>query len=261
MDLVAGPTLADRLTRGRVAIADARRWLALIADALAVAHAAGVIHRDLKPDNLLLVDDPLCPVRVIDWGIALDETGFDSRLTLDGAVTGTPHYMAPEQARGLAVDGRCDVYALGILAYELLTGAPPFDGPSALGILAQHLTAVPPPVTLGAPATPTWFADLIAAMLAKAPDARPPMAAVAAALAARAEDTTADYEIEITFEAAPAPVIEMVAEMLEDDMAAQVDEVIAAIGRPGRRSRLAQGSWPRSFVGPAGVVWGELRGR
>ncbi|MCE9575866.1 MAG: serine/threonine protein kinase [Deltaproteobacteria bacterium] len=266
MELVAGLPLSERLTHGKVAVEAARRWLALIADAIAVAHAAGVIHRDLKPDNVLLVDDPACPVRVIDWGIALDEACFGGRLTLDGAVTGTPHYMAPEQARGLDVDGRCDVYALGVVAYEMLTGVPPFDGTRALAILAHHLTTPAPSVLDRAPGTPAWFATLVAAMLGKDPAQRPSMAAVAAELLAHDGDAVAtggddDYEVEVS--GAPAPeggpvAIELVADMLEDELAADVDAVIAAIAPARVRSRLAQGSSPAVFGGLAGVVWGEI---
>src|SRR5262245_38420226 len=129
MNLIEGPTLGDRLlVRSTLSPAEVVALGLPIAGALASAHEAGVVHRDLKPENILIVDAAVCPVRVIDWGIAQAACSADDRLTLDGTITGTPHYMAPEQIRGELVTGKCDVYALGIVLYEMLAGACPFNG-------------------------------------------------------------------------------------------------------------------------------------
>ena len=114
-----------------------------IAGALDTAHRAGVVHRDLKPGNILMRDDKT-PV-VTDLGIAAVKTAA-TRLTRTGGMLGTPHYMSPEQARGQPVDGRADIYALGIILYEMLAGKVPFDADSPLAVLHQHLSEPPPPL-------------------------------------------------------------------------------------------------------------------
>src|SRR5450830_736390 len=128
MALVEGESLGKRLARDeQFSIADAQFILAEVADALSYAHAAGVVHRDIKPDNILL-DSATGRPMVTDFGItrAMDGSG-DSRLTATGMAIGTPAYMSPEQAAGERdIDGRSDLYSLGILVYQMLTGEPPF---------------------------------------------------------------------------------------------------------------------------------------
>ncbi len=116
-----------------------------VAEALAAAHAAGIVHRDLKPDNIFLIQRRAEDfVKILDFGIAkMGELGAD-RLTHTGTIVGTPHYMSPEQAAGLAIDQRADIYALGIILYELVSGQVPFDGSNFMAVLTQHLQAVPP---------------------------------------------------------------------------------------------------------------------
>src|SRR5690606_34132773 len=122
-----------------------------IADALSGAHAAGVVHRDLKPDNVMLLErDGIADfVKVLDFGIAKVRPGHgdsDHPLTQLGTVFGTPEYMSPEQARGLEVDGRSDLYAFGIILYEMLTGRSPFAHEDVVAVLARQLTMDPPPL-------------------------------------------------------------------------------------------------------------------
>lgn len=126
-----------------------------ICAALASAHAQGVIHRDLKPANVILREAPLNQTRagtqitVVDFGMAKIVTGVGgtgtTALTQHNMIFGTPEYMAPEQARGDELDARCDVYAVGVMLYEMLTGAVPFRAPTPLGVLTAHLTSVPAP--------------------------------------------------------------------------------------------------------------------
>ncbi len=172
MEYVDGETLGARIhyltTLPPIEVAT---LLAEVADVLASVHARGVVHRDLKPDNLLLTpSDRDFPLRVIDWGVA--RLGPHGRLTLDGMTPGTPIYMSPEQATGKDIGPPCDVYALGVIAYEALAGHPPFDGRTLAEVVAMHLASEPTPLRdrCGAPAA---LCDLIHRMLDKEPSLRP----------------------------------------------------------------------------------------
>ena len=144
MELLSGRTLAALLKAGGALPArQATRIAMSIAAGLEAAHAARVVHRDLKPENVFLIDDEGKELRIVDFGAALVMGG--SRLTKQGIVFGTPHYMSPEQAGGKPVDHRADVYALGIILYEMLTGRVPFEGDTYMGVLTQHMFVAPPP--------------------------------------------------------------------------------------------------------------------
>ena len=170
---VPGESLRHRLTReGRLPVSDALRILHEVADALAYAHAEGVIHRDIKPENILLEGSHAV---LTDFGVAraLGESRSGGRITDTGLSVGTPGYMAPEQAAGdRQVDGRADVYALAVVGYEMLAGWPPFEGSSAQALLAAHLTATPRPLLDLRPDAPPAAANAIARALAKDPNAR-----------------------------------------------------------------------------------------
>jgi len=176
MPLVEGESLRDRLARdGPLPVGETVRLLAEIADALAYAHRMGVIHRDIKPENILLQDGHAV---VADFGVAkalhaatLSES--DLQVTGVGVVIGTPAYMSPEQAMGDLVDHRADLYALGVVAYELLTGKHPFGGITPVEMVSAQLTRTPPPVGVGRPDCPPALAALIQRLLAKDPAARP----------------------------------------------------------------------------------------
>ena len=154
--------------------------LGQMAEALGQAHKQGVIHRDLKPENIMLVrrgDDPDF-VKIMDFGVAhvrLDEEHEDERLTRAGHVYGTPSYMSPEQASGGEVDPRSDIYSLGIMCYELLTGDVPFRDENAARVMAMHVTEEAPPPSQVVPDAdiPPEVERLVVSMMAKEPEQRP----------------------------------------------------------------------------------------
>lgn len=170
MRYINGESVGDRLRdRGAMPVSDTLRVLREVAWGLAYAHARGVVHRDIKPDNILLDRDSGRAV-VTDFGISRDAADA-SKLTMLGNVLGSVHYMSPEQASGEEVDGRSDVYALGCVAYHMLTGHPPFEG-TAQSILVAHVTK-PVPSLSATPAVPTALAALVDRCLRKAPTERP----------------------------------------------------------------------------------------
>jgi predicted Ser/Thr protein kinase len=170
MGYVEGETLADRLVaRGALPPADAVRILREVAWALAYAHARGVIHRDVKPENVML-ERGTGRVIVTDFGIARDTRS--SALTADGMVLGSVHYMSPEQVAGGALDGRSDLYALGIVAFQLLSGRLPFDAPQASAVLLKQATAAPPSLGSVAPGVPAPLAAVVDRCLSKDPAER-----------------------------------------------------------------------------------------
>jgi serine/threonine-protein kinase len=181
MPYVEGETLRARLAReGALPLADAVRLVREIADALAYAHARGVVHRDLKPENVLLSDGHAV---VADFGIAkalaaatVDGSATPSRtgLTSAGVSLGTPAYMAPEQAVGdVATDHRADLYALGVVAYEVLAGSHPFGVRSPQALVAAHLSETPAPLVARRPDVPHSLANVVMQLLAKDPADRP----------------------------------------------------------------------------------------
>ena len=200
MALVDGETLAERLARApRPGVDEARRILVETADALAYAHARGVVHRDVKPENILLDRDTGRAV-VTDFGIARAAED-DARLTGTGVTLGTPAYMSPEQAMGEGeVDGRADQYALGVVGYQLLTGTLPFQATNATGMLMKHVGEAPRPVRERAPGVPPALAYAVERALAKKPADRWPDAG-AFRDALRAETATAGAAVRPT----PAP--------------------------------------------------------
>jgi serine/threonine-protein kinase len=172
MELVAGTSLSIRLREGPLPPHEVLGIVGGVAGVLAAAHARGVTHRDLKPDNILLVPtDPIYPLRVIDWGIAHAHAG--ARYTSMNEAIGTPTYMAPEQARGGPTDGHCDVYGLGVVAYQALTGRPPFVGQTSVEILVQHLNRPIPALAPRCPDAPLGLVELVERMLIKPFDERP----------------------------------------------------------------------------------------
>jgi predicted Ser/Thr protein kinase len=186
MGCVLGEPLSVRMKHGLTNEA-ACRILMELADALDYAHRQGVVHRDIKPDNVLVDDDSGRPM-LTDFGIS-KVRGPAKDLTSTGAVIGTPGYMSPEQAAGKEhIDGRSDVYSLGVIGYAMLANRLPFDGPSASEILVQHMTKDPPPLKTVAPDVPDALAVVIMRCLAKDKEDRwPDGRSLREALAAAAE--------------------------------------------------------------------------
>ena len=168
MPYVEGESLRDRLNREKqLPIADAVRIATEAAGALDYAHRHGVVHRDIKPENILLHDGRAL---VADFGIALAASSAGGRMTETGMSLGTPTYMSPEQAMGeRTLDARTDVYALGCVLYEMLTGEPPFSGPTAQSIVAKVMTEKPAPPSRMRDTIPEHVEATVLAALNKLP--------------------------------------------------------------------------------------------
>jgi tetratricopeptide (TPR) repeat protein len=172
MEWLEGEHLLSRLLRGRLSVPESVSLATYVAEALAAAHARGIVHRDLKPSNLFLQSGKFDRVKLLDFGIA--HLCNVTRMTQTGILLGTPGYMAPEQARsGQAIDARADVFALGCVLFECLTGAPAFKGDHFMAVLAKILFEEAPLLREIRPQVPGDLAALVARMLAKDPNERP----------------------------------------------------------------------------------------
>jgi len=172
MELVEGDTLRTLLDRGPLPPLRAARIMRRMASAVEAAHAHGVIHRDLKPDNVFVLSDD--QVKIVDFGAAKLLACTLPSETADGRVHGTPRYMAPEHAAGAATDRRTDVYALGSVLYEMLAGQPPYDDETPAALLYQHAHSPIPKVQLENAALGRALNRVIQRAMAKAPEARHP---------------------------------------------------------------------------------------
>ena len=189
MPYIDGETLAERVqSRGRPAAREVVRLLREAAWALAYAHAHGVVHRDIKPENIL-VERATGRVLVTDFGIAFEAQA--SRLTGDDHMVGTAAFMSPEQILGRALDGRSDLYSLGVVGYWLLAGQHPFEGAAAPAVLVKHATEPAPPLRTLAPEVPASLAAAIDRCLTKEPDERWPSGEAFAEVLAAVEDELA----------------------------------------------------------------------
>jgi serine/threonine protein kinase len=179
MEYLEGVELGSVIEReGALDVARALKITGQICRALAAAHREGIIHRDLKPENIFLItrDGTADVVKVLDFGIAKTteaEAARERRLTSPGMAMGTPEYMSPEQAAGRPADARCDVYALGAIMYEMVTGIPPYSGDNFMEILTKKATIDPPPPLLVRSELPGQVSDLVMAAMARSPSDRP----------------------------------------------------------------------------------------
>jgi len=211
MELVPGHSLRRAIGDPSVPLARRARWLMDVARALGAAHARGLMHRDIKPENVMVHDDGT--IKVVDFGIAralelhagesLEAVG--STVTAEGAVIGTPMYMAPEQLKGEPLDERCDQFAWGVLAYELLSGGRPWTG-HGVTLVSQILTVDPPPLrACGFAAMPRDLEATLRRAMAKAPvDRFPSMAAIVAALTPFAASDEPGVDARVGATAGPA---------------------------------------------------------
>jgi len=241
MPYIEGESLRARLSReGELPVHDAVRILKEVADALAHAHAHGVVHRDIKPDNVLLAGRHAL---VTDFGVAKavsEATGRD-KLTTAGVALGTPSYMAPEQAAGDPhIDTRADIYAVGAMGYELLAGRPPFTGPTAQSVLAAHVTEAPKPIAEHRQAVPSSLAGVIMKCLEKKPADR----------WQTADDLLQQLDAAVTPSVGITPTSARPATL----------PAVSSDSRVGRRS-LVMGASAAAIVAAAVGGWLALRGR
>ena len=216
MELLRGEDLTSFIARHRVVDATIAVQIALqMFSALEAAHLIGVVHRDIKPDNIYLVRDPSAPgairIKILDFGIAKlvgDQLGDPKMKTKGDSILGTPAYMAPEQCRGGAdIDARADLYAVGCILFEMLTGRPPFIAEGGGETMAMHIYEPPPRLHQFAPNLPVELDAVIAKLLAKPPADRTPSAAYALAALERAPVPPLTYEVQLAGRPATQPVV------------------------------------------------------
>jgi eukaryotic-like serine/threonine-protein kinase len=173
MDFVQGGTLGEHLkTHGKMPVDDTLRLAHQLANGLASAHAQGIIHRDIKPSNILFVDESNSQVVLTDFGLASLREDAEASLTLTGAMVGTPTYMSPEAVVGEVSDARSDIYSLGVVIYEMLTGRPPYMANTPYSMMMKQTTEpLPSPRKLN-PALPSVVENLLLKALAKEPAER-----------------------------------------------------------------------------------------
>ena len=238
MEYLAGQSLAQCVReRGALAVEVAVDVIAQVAAALAAAHEAGIVHRDIKPANVMLNADG--HVKVLDFGIARLTAGVS--LTQTAMVIGSAAYLAPELCRGAPADARSDIYALGCVLYELLTGTPPFTGELPAAVVHQHLSAAPRSPRERNPAIPSSLGALCLAMLAKDPALRPQEArALVTALPAALSDPASAVET-VAMPVADPPTLE-----LPSDLAATLPLGVAGAGAAVDRTRVMPVAQPTS---------------
>jgi serine/threonine protein kinase/Tfp pilus assembly protein PilF len=257
MELVKGASLAELMQEGSLTLKRAVEIVADVAEALSEAHHHGVVHRDIKPSNVLINEKG--EVKVLDFGLAKqlkaeaaqfvdsDARTLFGAQTLSGVVIGTPLYLSPEQARGEVVDGRSDLFALGAVLYECLTGSPAFSGAGVLEIAAQVLHVDPPPPTKLSPRVPPQLERIAMKALAKKPEARYQTAAGMLAELRAAREAMENEGLSRA--AGPSP------------SDAENESALSTISRALRRPRLSLGLALMTIALLVLSVWGIMRWR
>lgn len=281
MEHLRGETLHQRLQRmvGRLPLSEALRLCRHIGQALLSAHAAGVIHRDIKPGNVFIIPDPEMDAgertKLLDFGVAklLSASGLcdgSAPSTAMGLLMGTPAYMSPEQCRGQEVDARTDVYSLGVLLFRMVTGKLPFTGASDADVFGGHLHEEPPRLRSIVPSLPAELEGLVQAMLRKDRAARPDMQEVMRRLCFLEEEEAADQTL---LGGPPPPGLEALrarprAEApapVEEESDAYAEMALSQVPAPRPRPHRSAGSawalaaaWAGAAVlagGVAGLAW------
>jgi len=262
MEWVDGDNLAERKDPTRIPDRVALDLVAQAADAVGRAHAANIVHRDIKPGNLILVPGDPPGIKIVDFGLAI--FAESAMLTRPGALVGTPNYMAPEQVRGSReVDGRADLYALGAVLFELITGQPPFDGPSAVAILVKVVLEEPPRLQLlrREPVAPA-IEDVVSRAMRKRPEDRFQSGReMASALrAAMRGDGTAVRKRRSRVARVVAVLLASGADRRYAMATSAPSRASAsAMARPTRTAPpVTSATWPFSFLtrlGPCGLIW------
>jgi serine/threonine-protein kinase len=210
MEWLEGESLSDRIDRGKIPAAEAIVILDGLCDALQHVHARGVVHRDIKSDNVFLISaGGAVRPKLLDFGFAKLADGKNPRQitkTKTGMVVGTPPYMSPEQARGKLADHRSDMYSLGVLAHKVLTGRLPFEGNSPVDFILHHLKTAPPDPRELAPDVPEAIARTVVRMMGKVPEERPTFGDVRGVLAQFRAQAPAQVTAQTRAPAAPKPI-------------------------------------------------------
>ncbi|ATB45321.1 serine/threonine-protein kinase [Corallococcus macrosporus] len=248
MELLRGQSLSALAQAEPLTLARIQRFVVQVCAALGAAHQVGVVHRDVKPDNLFVIHRAGQPdfVKVLDFGVAKLLTAEGGTTgTVDGTIIGTPAYMAPEQAAGLPVDARSDIYAVGNVLYELIAGKPPFQAPAFGHLVVQIITQPPPPLPSHLPsgeAVPPQLAALVMRCLSKEPEARPQsLAEVTTALLLLPASAEALTPADVALEASERPT-----------------QRVPVTGRWHRRAVLSVGTAALVVVA-AVVTWSGMR--
>jgi tetratricopeptide (TPR) repeat protein len=245
MEWLEGEDLGDRLRRGGLTVAEAVQLGRRVGEALGTAHRRGIVHRDIKPSNLFLPGGEIDRVKILDFGIASFE-GSTRRLTRTGMTMGTPGYMAPEQARGeRSSDPRTDMFALGCVLFECLTGRPTFGAAHPMAVLGMVLFEESPRVISIRPEIPPELDDIVARMLAKSVELRP----------ADGEALAAEIAAVPSVETAPGPAASVSPPSLTRKEQRIVSVVVASTGN---RTTGSAATLPLSIVGPDLLIGAEL---